>query len=104
MHDHIHRHIALDELSNVARVSRFQFIRLFRASTGLTPMKYLESRRIEFARKQIRENNMPMAEIAVAAGFVDQSHFIKRFRQHAGCTPAQYAAEIAGWTGSRRRI
>jgi AraC family transcriptional regulator len=104
MHDHIDRHIALDELSNVARVSRFRFIRLFRASTGLTPMKYLESRRIEFARKLIRENNMSMAEIAVAVGFVDQSHFAKRFRRHAGCTPGQYAAEIGGWTGSRRRI
>jgi AraC family transcriptional regulator len=104
MHDHIDQHIALDELSNVARVSRFQFIRLFRASTGLTPMKYLESRRIEFARKLIREKNMSMAEIAVAVGFVDQSHFVKRFRRHAGCTPGQYAAEIAGWTGSRRRI
>jgi AraC family transcriptional regulator len=104
MHDHIDQHIALDELSSVARVSRFQFIRLFRASTGLTPMKYLESRRVEFARKLIRENNMSMAEIAVAVGFVDQSHFVKRFRRHAGSTPGQYAAEIGGRTGSRRRI
>jgi AraC family transcriptional regulator len=104
MHDHIDRHIGLDELSNVARVSRFRFIRLFRASTGLTPMKYLESRRIELARKLIRENNMSMAEIAVAVGFVDQSHFVKRFRRHAGSTPGQYAAEIGGWTGSRRQI
>jgi AraC family transcriptional regulator len=104
MHDHIDQHIALDELSNVARVSRFQLIRLFRASTGLTPMKYLESRRIEFARKLIRENNMSMAEIAVEVSFVDQSHFVKRFRRHAGSTPGQYAAEIAGRTGSRRRI
>ena len=104
MHDHIDQHIALNELSNVARVSRFQFIRLFRVSTGLTPMRYLESRRIEFARELIRKNDMPMAEIALAVGFVDQSHFVKRFRRHAGCTPGQYAAQIGGWTGSRRRI
>jgi AraC family transcriptional regulator len=103
MHDHIDRHIALDELSNVARVSRFQFIRLFRASTGLTPMKYLESCRIEFARKLIRETNMSMAEIALTVGFVDQSHFVKRFRQNAGCTPGQYATETGGSTCGRRR-
>jgi AraC family transcriptional regulator len=104
MDDHIDQHIALDELSNVARVSRFQFIRLFRVSTGLTPMRYLESRRIEFARELIRKNDMPMAEIVLAVGFFDQSHFVKRFRRHAGCTPGQYAAQIGGWTGSRRRI
>ena len=104
MHDHIDQHIALEELSNVAKVSRFQFIRRFRASTGLTPMKYLESRRIELAEKLIRENNMSMAEIALTVGFVDQSHFAKRFRQSAGCTPGQYATEIRRWTGRRRRI
>jgi AraC family transcriptional regulator len=43
MHDHIGQHIVLSELSNLARVSRFQFTRLLRASTGLSPMKYLES-------------------------------------------------------------
>jgi AraC family transcriptional regulator len=38
MHDHIAEHIGLDELSRVARVSRFYLVRLFRASTGTTPM------------------------------------------------------------------
>jgi AraC family transcriptional regulator len=102
MHDHIDQHIALDELSHVARVSRFRFIRLFRASTGLTPMKYLESCRIEFARKLIRESNISLPEIGLAAGFTDQSHFVKRFRRHAGCTPGQYAAQVRGWSGGLR--
>jgi AraC family transcriptional regulator len=101
MHDHIDQHIALDELSKVAGVSRFHFIRLFRASTGSTPMKYLESCRIEFARKLIRESNLSMPEIALAVGFADQSHFVKRFRRHAGCTPGQYAAQVGGRTDSR---
>jgi AraC family transcriptional regulator len=102
MHDHIAEHIALDELSRVARVSRFHFVRLFRATTGMTPMRYLESCRIEFARKLLREGNQSMAEIAIAVGFADHSHFVKRFRRHAGCTPGQYAAQIGDWTDSRR--
>ena len=104
MHDHIDQPIALDELSNLAGVSRFQFIRLFRASTGLTPMKFLESCRIDFARKLIRESNRSMPEIAVAAGFADQSYFVKRFRRHAGCTPGQYSAQIRGRTGGRPKV
>ena len=104
MHDHLDRHIALDELSDIAGVSRFQFIRLFRASTGLTPMKFLESCRIEFARKLIRESNRSMPEIALAAGFADQSYFVKRFRRHAGYTPGQYAAQLRGRTGGRRKV
>jgi len=104
MHDHIDQHIALDELSNIAGVSRFQFIRLFRASTGLTPMKYLESCRIELARKLIRESNRSMPEIALTVGFADQSYFVKRFRRHAGCTPGQYAAQIRGRTGGYPKV
>ena len=104
MHDHIDQHIALDELSNLAGVGRFQFIRLFRASTGVTPMKYLESCRIELARKLIRESNRSMPEIALTVGFADQSYFVKRFRRHAGCTPGQYAAQIRGRTGGYPKV
>jgi AraC family transcriptional regulator len=104
MHDHIAEHIALDELSRVAGVSRFHFVRLFRRTTGMTPMRYLESCRIEFARKLLRDGNRSMPEIATAAGFADHSHFVKRFRRHAGCTPGQYAAQIAGWTDGRHSL
>jgi AraC-like DNA-binding protein len=104
MHDHVAEHIALDELSRVAGASRFRFLRLFRASTGMTPMKYLESCRIELARKLLREGNRSMAEIAIAVGFADQSHFVKRFRRHTGCTPGQYAAQIGGWKFRERLL
>jgi AraC family transcriptional regulator len=104
MHDHIDQHIGLDELSNVAGVSRFRFIRLFRASTGLTPMKYLEGCRIEFARKLIRAGHMSMPEIGRVVGFADQSHFARRFRRQAGCTPGQYAAQVRGRTGGRPTV
>jgi AraC family transcriptional regulator len=104
MHDHIDRHITLDELSNIAGVSRFHFIRLFRAGTGLTPMKFLEGCRIELARKLIRGGDRSMREIAVAVGFADQSYFVKRFRRHTGCTPGQFAAQTRGCTGARPKV
>jgi AraC-like DNA-binding protein len=104
MHDHVAEHITLDELSRLAGASRFRFVRLFRASTGMTPMRYLESCRIELARKLLREGNRSMAEIAVAVGFADQSLFVKRFRRHAGCTPGQYATQVGGWTDIRDTV
>jgi AraC family transcriptional regulator len=104
MHDHVAEHITLDELSRLAGASRFRFVRRFRASTGMTPMRYLESCRIELARKLLREGNRSMAEIAVAVGFADQSLFVKRFRRHAGCTPGQYATQVGGWTDIRDTV
>jgi AraC family transcriptional regulator len=104
MHDHVAEHIDLDELSRVAGTSRFRFVRLFRASTGMTPMRYLESCRIGLARKLLREGSRSVTEVATAVGFADQSHFVKRFRRHAGCTPRQYAAQIGGRTDSRDEI
>jgi AraC-like DNA-binding protein len=70
----------------------------------LTPMKFLESCRIEFARKLIRESNRSMTEIALATGFADQTYFGKRFRRNSGCTPGQYAAQIRGRTGGRPKV
>jgi len=85
--------ISLAEIAAIAHVSRFHFSRLFRASTGVSPMAYLERSRIERARSLLRTGSMRLSDIAAATGFADQSHFIRRFRLHTGTTPGQYERE-----------
>lgn len=92
---------SLDELAAVAGVSRFHFSRLFTKATGLSPSRYLERARIEQAKTLIRSGDIPLAQIALEAGFSDQSHFTRRFRRWVGCTPAAYAREF-GRTLPRR--
>ena len=85
--------IGLAEVAAVAHVSRFHFSRLFKASTGSSPMAYLERSRIDRAQSLLRSGSMRLSEVAAATGFADPSHFIRRFRVHTGITPGRYERE-----------
>ncbi|WP_271609816.1 MULTISPECIES: helix-turn-helix domain-containing protein [unclassified Bradyrhizobium] len=97
------RPISLDDLATIAQVSRFHFTRLFKRTVGVSPMAYLERSRVQRAQELIKEGDMPLAEIAVAVGFADQSHFTRRFHLHNGLTPAVFARRYGSPSVSRPR-
>jgi AraC family transcriptional regulator len=90
--DHLAQPLALAELANVASMSVRHFCRAFRASHGCSPHQYVLRQRIERAKTLITTRNMPLAEVAQAVGFSDQSQFTRTFRRNAGITPAAYRA------------
>jgi AraC family transcriptional regulator len=92
--EHTHEAIALDTLATLANVSRFHFARMFKLSTGVSPMMYVEQNRIRKAQALIKEEQLSLAAIAAEVGFADQSHFTRRFRLHVGCTPSDYAMNL----------
>jgi AraC family transcriptional regulator len=100
--ENLDRTISLAELAAVADVSRFHFTRVFKQSTGTTAISFVERCRIERAQTLIAETDLPLVEIALAAGFADQSHFTRRFHRHVGCTPGVYASERGRRRSSRR--
>jgi AraC family transcriptional regulator len=64
--------------------------REFRRHYGTTVGEYARQRRIEQAAAELRVSRRPIAEIALRAGFYDQSHFTNTFRRAFGITPAEY--------------
>jgi len=98
--NHIDRHLgdemSLSAIARVAGMSRFHFARLFRASTGHSPMAYLLRRRIERAKCLLGRDDLAICEIAASLGFSDQSHFSRTFRKIEGMTPRQFARTFAG--------
>lgn len=95
MHEPSAPDINLTKLADIAGVSRFHFVRMFRRSIGATPMAYLERIRLERAQQMILTGKHTLAQIAAAVGYADQAHFTRRFRRHFGCTPAVYARHHA---------
>ena len=85
------RQIGLAELAGIVNVSRFHFARLFKKSTGMTAIRFVEQCRLRRAQSLIADSDISIAEIAVMTGFADQSHFTRRFHKHVGCTPAEFA-------------
>lgn len=79
----------LTELANLSGMSRYQFIRAFRAETGMTPHAYQLNVRINQARRWLQAGH-DMADIAYRLGFADQSHFQRVFKAHTGVTPGCY--------------
>lgn len=100
--DNIEHPIGLAELADLINVSRFHFARLFKRSTGSTAIAYVERCRIRKAQELISETDFPLAQVALMAGFSDQSHFTRRFRRHVGCTPANFARERGRRRSARR--
>jgi AraC family transcriptional regulator len=100
--DNLDRPISLADLAAVVNVSRFHFTRLFKRSTGSTAISFVERCRIGRAQTLIAETDLPLAHIALATGFTDQSHFTRRFHRHAGCTPAVFACKQGRRRSARR--
>ncbi|MDX8501401.1 AraC family transcriptional regulator [Mesorhizobium sp. VK4C] len=81
----------LAHLAAAARVTRFQVIRDFHRAAGMTPGQYLRDRRIR-AASALMKTEMPLAEIAVATGFADQSHLTRVFKTIKGLSPGAWRA------------
>ena len=84
------------ELAQECGLSSGYFARAFRQTTGATPHQWLIAKRIERARELLLLGRMDLAEIAVACGFVDQSHFTRAFARHEGCAPGRWRK--ANWS------
>lgn len=84
--------VRLSELAAEIGVPPVQVARAFRAHFGLSVGEYGRRLRVEWAAAEIAGGNRPLAEIAVEAGFADQSHFTRLFRRYVGTTPGRYRA------------
>ena len=81
--------ISIEEMSNEICVSSFHMIRQFKKDVGLTPHQFQIQCRIRKAQKMLLSDKT-IAEVALDAGFFDQSHFVRCFKKIVGMTPASY--------------
>jgi len=88
--------ISLDDLANIAGVSRFHFHRQFRKSIGVTPREYVLRARIERAKGLLTESDLTVGEVSGAVGFADQSHFSNIFRRLTAMTPRSFRNSMSG--------
>jgi AraC family transcriptional regulator len=94
MTEHVAQDLALDQLAALVNLSAKHFARAFRQSTGLPPHRWLIERRVERAKAMLVTAEVSLAEIALACGFADQSHFTAAFRKSVGATPGGYRREM----------
>jgi AraC family transcriptional regulator len=89
--EHLDARPSLGQLAAVARLSPYHFARQFKAATGLPPHQYVILRRVERAKRLLQTGgDFSLAEVAVQAGFSDQSQFSQHFKRLVGVTPGQF--------------
>ena len=89
LQDSIHEEVNLDRLSSAVCLSKFHFLRRFKAYTGMTPHQYWLNSRVNRARQAL-QSGMSLTDVVHNLGFNDLSHFNRRFKPVFGMTPHQY--------------
>ncbi|MCB1203338.1 MAG: AraC family transcriptional regulator [Verrucomicrobiae bacterium] len=84
--------VSMAEMARLAGLSPTHFNRRFRQIFGMAPTRFLHALRIEKARQLLVETDRSVGEIAVGAGYHDQSHFTRHFRKLTGVAPGKYRA------------
>ena len=86
---HYMENITLDDLCKLTGLSKYYLLRSFTKQKGISPYSYLETIRIDNAKKMLEQGILPI-DVALQTGFTDQSHFSNFFKKFIGLTPKQY--------------
>jgi AraC-like DNA-binding protein len=86
----LHGDPSIADIAAECGLSGSYFAKAFKQATGAPPHAWLSMRRIARAKQLLSGTNVELAEIALACGFVDQSHFSRAFRKTEGCSPGRW--------------
>ncbi|MBE6831962.1 MAG: helix-turn-helix transcriptional regulator, partial [Ruminococcaceae bacterium] len=90
IHEHYAEKISIGEIAAAAFSSERECFRAFHDCLHMTPVEYIKSYRLQMACHLLAKSRESITFISRACGLGSSSYFGKTFREHAGCTPAEY--------------
>lgn len=90
LHRSVNRPVRLDDVAEAAGVAAAYANRLFKATCGVTPMRYLNDLRMRHARRILEDTAVAVHEVAAQVGFEDPFHFSRAFRSWSGLSPTDW--------------
>ena len=94
IHANLDKELSLHDLSRVSGLSPSHFVRVFKATTSVSPHRYLMRARLEASRDLLARSDSAISTIALASGFSSQSHFTSAFGQYFAMTPAAFRRSV----------
>ena len=97
--DYIHKHLGDDSLtiSQIAAETKMgerHFRRSFKEAYNISPLRYINMRRITRAKELLRYSDMPLNQIAATTGFSSIYYFSSAFKKEVHCSPSEYLKTI----------
>jgi AraC family transcriptional regulator len=86
--------IAVETLAELVELSPFHFSRVFKQTTGVSPLRFVTRERITRAQQLIRETSRSIIDIALEVGYTSPSHFAQVFRRVVGATPSEFRSTL----------
>jgi AraC family transcriptional regulator len=94
LRSHSGSHWTLSQLAAAVQVHPVTLARAFRRAHACSVGEYVRRLRLERAAQELGETTRPIAEIAMTAGFADQSHFSNVFRRQTGMSPSAFRRSL----------
>lgn len=91
---HIAEEISIEQLADIGCVSKPHLNRLFSKAFGLSPLRYVNRKKIVHAQKLLLTTGLSVQQVAMRVGFEDPSYFIRLFKKHVGFTPQDYRVKL----------
>ena len=88
------RAITVREIAHTLHMDSAYLTRIFTQKYGIAPKEYLIDRRIEYAKKLLRESDASIKEIAISVGYDDQLYFSRIFKKKEGLPPLEYRRKL----------
>lgn len=82
--------ITLDSLANQTNLNKFYISHLFKDALGISPINYLNSKRLSVCKTLLKTSSLSISEISETVGFSSQSYFTQTFKKFTNMTPNQY--------------
>ncbi len=92
--DHISQEISRDEIAAYVNLSPKYLSTIFKRETSCTLSDYIRNERIAFAKRLLKQTNLPISMISENVGYDSLSYFSTVFRQVAGCSPREYRRRV----------
>lgn len=92
--EHVEDEITVKGLADLANLSTFHFTRMFTSAMGVSPARYVSSRRLKNAMAMLAIGKLPLSEIAHRSCFSSQASFNRAFRRATGVSPGEYRRRI----------
>ncbi len=86
--------IVVETMAELVELSPFHFSRVFKQTTGMSPLQFVTRERITRAQQLIRETSHNLLVIALEVGYTSPSHFAQVFRRVVGVTPTEFRSAL----------
>ena len=94
--DHVKEPLSLEQLSEIAYMSKYHFLRSFQKEYGVTPFQYIAEMRMSLSKTMLTTTNLSIAQIAYDLGYSNESAFIRAFTRIVGISPGKFKRGLQG--------